>query len=42
MSFLDVLADPEARYMLAYCLACNVPLILSVALYYRIRYHVDE
>ena len=42
MSFIDLLNDPEARYMLAYCIACAVPWTLAVILYYRIRYGVGK
>jgi len=36
MSFFDILHDTEARYMLAYCLACAVPWTLAVILACRI------
>lgn len=42
MSFLDALADPAGRYMLAYCLVCAIPWTLAIILYYRIRYNVGQ
>lgn len=40
MSLLDVINDPEARYMLAYCITCAVPITLFGILVYRVRHSI--
>ena len=37
MSFIDILSDIEARYMLGYCLVGLVVWTLILVLYFRIR-----
>lgn len=40
MSLFDIWNDAEARYMLAYALACCVPWSLTIILYCRIKHGV--